>query len=196
VTSPLPRLLFGIAVLSGVRLAAADRSLEVNKAESRIEIRVKATFDSFTGTLADFQTLLVVDSEIKRFFRAKVAFAIADVKTGRAERDRDMAVWSEQGRYPIAEFEMEKIAPESIAGLHTVRGKVTLHGMSQAVEFPISVITDRQQYVIDGQTTIDTRDFGLPLIRKFWFLKVDPIVHIRFHLQAAPLEIPATPPAP
>ena len=35
---------------------------------------------------------------------------------------------------------------------------------------------------IDGETMLDTRDYGLPVFRKFIFLSVDPKVRVRFHL--------------
>jgi hypothetical protein len=30
---------------------------------------------------------------------------------------------------------------------------------------------------------VDTRDYGLPIIRVFGLLKVDPLVHVQFHLE-------------
>jgi iron complex transport system substrate-binding protein len=34
-----------------------------------------------------------------------------------------------------------------------------------------------------GDASLDTREFGLPVIRLFGLLKVDPVVRVRFHLQ-------------
>ena len=47
----------------------------------------------------------------------------------------------------------------------------------------MSVSHEGGLFAIDGDAVIDTRDFGLPIIKKFLVLKVDPEVRVRFHLQ-------------
>jgi polyisoprenoid-binding protein YceI len=62
-------------------------------------------------------------------------------------------------------------------------GRLTFHGITRDLRFPASVIRDTGNYAIDGDATVDTREFGLPIIRMMGVLKVDPLVHVRFHLQ-------------
>ena len=49
--------------------------------------------------------------------------------------------------------------------------------------FPVSITTDRTIYAVDGRVVLDTRDFGLPKIRKLGVLRVDSNLTVRFHLQ-------------
>jgi len=51
------------------------------------------------------------------------------------------------------------------------------------VSFPVKITADHRLTTIDGMAAVDTREFGLPIIRMFWVLTVDPVVHVRFHLQ-------------
>jgi hypothetical protein len=49
--------------------------------------------------------------------------------------------------------------------------------------FPVSFLIEGPLYAIDGEVMLDYRDFGLPIIRKFLILTVDPRLRVRFHLQ-------------
>ena len=51
------------------------------------------------------------------------------------------------------------------------------------MHFPIAVTSDGRLLAIDGEAVLDTREFGLPVIRLLGLLKVDPQVAVRFHLQ-------------
>ena len=63
---------------------------------------------------------------------------------------------------------------------------VTSDGKEKAVDFPVTIVPSAAQWSLDGEAVIDTRDFGLPIIRMFGLLTVDPQVKVRFHLQAKP----------
>jgi len=51
------------------------------------------------------------------------------------------------------------------------------------MSFPISIATGHRMITLDGDVAIDTRDYGLPVIKKYLILMVDPVLHLRFHLQ-------------
>ena len=58
------------------------------------------------------------------------------------------------------------------------------HGVGRDLAFPVSIAhSEAGTYAIDGEVPIDTREFSLPVIRRFGFLPVDPVVKVRFHLQ-------------
>ncbi|HRE06179.1 MAG TPA: hypothetical protein PKX00_11255, partial [Opitutaceae bacterium] len=77
-----------LSAVVSLPLFAAPKTLEVNKAQSTVEIVVKATVDSFTGRLADYQPTLIIDSTSGKVTTASVAFRFADVKTGKEDRDK------------------------------------------------------------------------------------------------------------
>jgi polyisoprenoid-binding protein YceI len=176
----LPLLLAG-------RLAAAEpdpaaRLLVLDPEHSSIEVVVHATFDSFLGRLKKFQTDIAIDPLRGRTQRAVVTFAFADLKTGRPGRDRDMLEWSENNHYPIVEFHMDAL--EETPGAPTqARGSLKIHGIEHGTTFPVSFLIEGPLYAIDGEVMLDYRDFGLPIIRKFVILTVDPRLRVRFHLQ-------------
>jgi len=173
---------FALATNSSVAL---ERTLEVNKTQSTVEIVVKATVDSFTARLAEFQPKLVIDPATGKVLQASVGFNFVDVKTGKADRDKQMLAWAEAKTHPEGVFTMTDLQPDTVNGRHLVKGTLKFHGVERSVEFPLSITTDQKIYSFDGEALLDTRDFGLPIIRKFGLLKVDPIVTIRFHLQAS-----------
>jgi polyisoprenoid-binding protein YceI len=70
-----------------------------------------------------------------------------------------------------------------IGGKSIARGQLRFHGVERTVSFPISIETNKQTIVMDGDVTIDTRDYGLPVIKKYFILMVDPILNLHFHLQ-------------
>lgn len=172
-------LLFASA---GVGLAAAERPLAVDKARSRVEIVVKATVDSFTGRLADFQPAIMVDPESGRVVAAQFGFHFADVKTGKPNRDEQMHAWQDTAQHPDGHFRLAALTPGP-DGRFNATGVLTFHGVTREIAFPATVTTDRRLYAVDGEAAIDTREFDLPVIRKFGLLKVDPLVRVRFHLQ-------------
>lgn len=177
---------FSLLLAAGRLLAAepgpVERVLVLDPEHSSIEVLVHATFDTFLGRLTKFQSDIAIDPVRGQTRRAVVTFAFADLKTGRAGRDRDMLAWSENNQYPTVEFHMETLeqTPGAPAQAH---GSLKIHGIEHATTFPVSFLIEEPLYAIDGEVMLDYRDFGLPIIRKFVLLTVDPRLRVRFHLQ-------------
>jgi polyisoprenoid-binding protein YceI len=161
---------------------AAPTPLIVAADQSRVEIVVKATVDSFTGQLSTYLPEITVDGG--RVIAAKIDFKFTDVRTGKDARDEAMHDWQETAKHPLGSYVLTSITTDPEGHL-IAHGKITFHEVTREITFPISVTTDRTLYAIDGEASLDTREFGLPLIRKFMVLKVDPIVKVRFHLQGS-----------
>ncbi len=161
-------------------LAATPEVLVVDAAQSRVEIVVKATVDSFTGKLGVYKAAITVEGG--RIATASFRFNCNAIRTGKDGRDEAMNEWLETTKHPEGVFTLSALEPAA-DGRFEARGTFVLHGVSREIVFPVSVITDRTLYAIDGVATLDTQDFGLPVIRKFGLLKVDPVVKVRFHLQ-------------
>lgn len=171
---------FLVLMLSSVRLSAAPEALVVDATRSRVEIVVKATVDSFTGQLDAYKAAITVDGG--RVTAATLKFNFSDVHTGKEGRDEAMHEWQETAKHPDGVFTLAALEPAA-DGRFNARGTLVLHGVSREIVFTVSVITDGSLYAIDGVAPLDTRDFGLPVIRKFGLLKVEPQVKVRFHLQ-------------
>lgn len=166
-----------------VLVVAEPLPLVIDLAQSRVEVVVKATIDSFTGKLSTYKADIIVDDG--HVTAATFRFRFADVCTGKDGRDEVMRAWQETPRHPEGVFTLRSLAATATEEKLLVRGELTLHGVTREIEFPASITTDRVLYAIDGQAPLDTRDFGLPVIRKFGLLKVNPVVTVCFHLQGA-----------
>lgn len=170
------------AVLLAGGARAAEAPLTIDAAQSRVEIGVKATVDSFTGKLERYDAVIVVDPASAEVRSARFAFRFEDVKTGKADRDEEMHKWQDTPHNPDGVFTLVSFARGEDGG-RVATGTLVFHGRSREITFPVSITHDGGLYAIDGEATLDTRDFGLPVIKKFLLLKVDPAVKVRFHLQ-------------
>lgn len=179
-----PALLRWVPLLLALSpLAAAERPLALDSAASRVEIDVKATVDSFTATLPVYQAAIHVDGEPLHVTTASFRFHFADIKTGKPDRDDQMNAWQQSDKFPDGAFSLASLAPAAGAtGGFTATGTLQLHGVTRELTFPVTIATAAGHVTIDGAAPFDTRDFGLPVIRKFALLKVDPHVTVRFHL--------------
>lgn len=168
--------------LGTVGVDAGERPLAVDAAQSHVDVAVHASVDSFIGKLTQFEPRVVVDDD-GRVVSARVAFHFRDVVTGKESRDTAMHKWQHTDEFPDGTFVLTSlepaIAPEK--GFVAV-GRLTFHGVVRDLRFPVSVLRENGRYIIDGEAALDTREFGLPVIRMLAVLKVDPLVKVRFHL--------------
>lgn len=173
-----------LAVLLGLLapvLSAADRILVLDPVQSRVEIVVKATVDSFTGKLAQPQAVVTLASD-GSVAGANLSFKFRDILTGKEKRDRAMHDWQQSDTFPDGRFVLAGLTATA-PGRFDALGRLTFHGVTRDLTFPVTIATDHAVYAIDGEAVVDTREFGLPIIRMLGLLKVDPLVRIRFHLQ-------------
>ena len=172
--------LFGAAALPAF---ATERTLVVDQAHSRVEIGVKATVDSFVGSLDRYDACIRVD-DAGVITHARFAFRFSDVITGKAKRDVKMHEWQDTAHHPEGEFVLRSLerAPD---GRWLGHGLLRFHDVERPLDVPIVVTSDGSRLAIDGEAIVDTRDFALPVIRLLGLLKVDPQVAVRFHLQGS-----------
>jgi polyisoprenoid-binding protein YceI len=172
-----------LLLLLPLGLAAAERSLKVDRTRSYVDVDVKATIDSFTARLEVYDLRATVDDK-DRIKTAVLAFKFADLKTGKAERDAGMIEWLGGGD-PVGRFELGLLALTP-SGQGEVSGNLTFHGQTTLVEFPVNIERAGADYTITGTATIDYRHWGLKVFRKLGVMKVDPEVKIRFKFTGTP----------
>jgi polyisoprenoid-binding protein YceI len=185
-------LLLALAVSLAPFAHALEAPLTVDKARSRIEFNVKATIDSFTGQLTAYDLELLHDPVFPgKITRAEIRFRFGALKTGNEKRDVEMYKWQSNEQFPECVFTLTALEPAATPGQFTARGQLILHGTTRDLVFPVSIATGPHGlHVIDGEARLDTRDFGLPIIRKALVLKVDPVVVVKLHLEAKPAPAP------
>jgi polyisoprenoid-binding protein YceI len=163
--------------------AAAERPLAIDLTQSRVEVAVKATADSFVAKLTRYEPIVLL-ADNGSVSAARLAFRFGDLETGKDARDKAMHKWQQTDSFPDGLFVLNSLTPANGTTL-TAIGRLTLHGITREIQFPISLARDGSRYAIDGDATIDTREFGLPVYRMLALLKVNPLVHVRFHLQGS-----------
>jgi polyisoprenoid-binding protein YceI len=176
------RLALAVALALPLAARASGPSVRIDNAHSRVEVLVKATIGSFTAHLQTFDAAIRLATRAGPVEAARFSAPFDSIRTGVAARDRDMNAWQETSRFPRVEFRLTAIAPAGGAA-YAAHGRLSLHGVSRDISFPVSITAGGGLWAVDGEATVDTRDFGLPVIRKFVVLKVDPVVRVRFHLQ-------------
>ena len=155
----------------------------MDRAESHVDITVKSTLYSFVAHLEDFDVAITLNPENGRVESTAFHADLSAVKTGLAARDHNMSVWLQTNEFPRVVFELGAV-DRGPNGVLTARGRFQLHGQMHDIHFPVTVTANRGLATIDGTATLDTRDFGLPIIR-FLVLTVDPEVQVQFHLQGS-----------
>jgi polyisoprenoid-binding protein YceI len=166
-------------------LFATAAPLAVDPASVKIEVVVKATMHGFTAKLESAAVTLDGNAAAGTVNTATVRFAWADLKTGDAARDKEMLAWA-TAKSPEGVFTLTKLTAAPTADTFTATGALALNGQPREISFPVKIAKTAAGWTITGKAQIDHRDWGLPKIRKFGMLTVDPVVTITFALTAKP----------
>ena len=161
-------------------LSAAERTLKIDKAGTFIDVDVDAP-SNFTAHLDAYDIKVNVDDPGK-IKSAVFAFKFSDLKTGNTDRDAKMIEWL-GGGVPEGRFELGNLAvtPD---GQGQISGRLTFHGVTERIEFPVNVIRANGIYTMTGEVTVDHRKWNLKIIRMAMVLKVNPEVRVRFKITA------------
>jgi polyisoprenoid-binding protein YceI len=176
----VPRL--ALLALLPLAALAAERPLKLDPSRSFVDVDVDAT-KNFTAHLDRYETKVTVD-DAGKIKSAVFTFKFRDLKTGNEARDADMIKWLGGGD-PEGRFELGNLAltPD---GQGQASGRLTFHGVTERVEFPVNLVKTGGDYTLTGDTTIDDRTWGLKVIRKALLFTVNPEVKIRFKLTGTP----------
>ncbi len=160
--------------------AVSAESFVVDKSKSSITISAKATGDSFGGTLKDYSATITGNADTLEAQSAVVSWKFSDLDTGKADRDAKMLDWLEVGSHPKGTFTLTKL--NNKGGNLSANGTLNIHGVSQNIVFPVRVTKDGKSINISGTATLNTTNYGLPIIKMLAVMKVDPKVVVNFSL--------------
>jgi polyisoprenoid-binding protein YceI len=116
--------------------------------------------------------------------KIQVELPVDRLKSGNALEDAELQRRIDAKRFPTIRGEVREVK-ESAGGQYRVRGDLTFHGVTRPVEGEVSVKTDGDSLVIEGEQTFDIRDFGVDP-PKILMLKVHPDVKVRVRAVAEP----------
>jgi polyisoprenoid-binding protein YceI len=159
---------------------AHGATLEVDKGRSRIQVDAKATGHKFNGTLKDYTASVSGDTASLKPQGFELKWNFKDLDTDDAKRDAEMIKWL-GGDNPKGGFKFTKSWTGKDGGARGT-GTLTIHGVSKEIDFPYTVTKDGDWVTIDGQVSMDYRNFSLPIIRAMAVMTVDPQLVVRFHV--------------
>ena len=165
---------------------AVDLPLKIDKSRSFVDVDVDAT-KNFTAHLDNYDAKMVAD-DAGKVKNALFSFHFADLRTGDGKRDEAMLKWLGGGQ-PDGKFELGNLALTP-TGQGQASGRLTFHGVTERIEFPVDVSRAGGTVTITGETTIDYRTWGLKVIRSFMVLTVNPEVKVRFKFTGVMPETP------
>jgi polyisoprenoid-binding protein YceI len=166
-----------VVSLSGAETHAWDLKPEL----SRVEFAVHATGASFIGHLNDWDAQFQA-AEGPFPTAGTMTFPVAELKTGKVDRDQQMLAWLEAKRFPAATFVLRGLTAAN--GQFEASGDFTFHGVTRPISFPVRFGQAGAHRTVDGAATLDYREWNLKIFRKFGLLKVDPFVKVTFHFEA------------
>lgn len=169
-----------LLLLGPVVAVAAPRQLAVDKENSSVNFKVRATLHSFTGTATEWNAQVVFPEGSDLPEQAKFTASVAGMQTGDEKRDRDMHEWLNAEKFPEIEFDLEALKQEGEA--YQATGKLMLHGEAKPVTIPVTFEQTGNAFSVSGEVTIDHREYGLKKYRKFGLLTVNPEVDVTFTL--------------
>ena len=164
---------------------ASPVALQIDKAKSTFAVDVKVTVDSFVGSLSNYEAKILFDPATNQASSAVLTFRFADVKTGKADRDEKMNTWQGTDTFPDGVFILEKLEAAPSGGAQVATGKLSFHGQTLPLSFPVTIVRSGSQVSIKGEAVVDTSAYGLPVIKMMLMLKVDPKVKLRFDLEGS-----------
>jgi polyisoprenoid-binding protein YceI len=167
---------FVAAAIAPLPLFAAR--LAVDTTASSINFTAHATGHSFDGTVGTWTLEATVPEGSEVPDMAVFAASVATMTTRHDKRDSEMKTWIEPAKFAQITFRLQSLTKAATG--YTAIGEFEMHGVKAPLSMPVTIQRAGQRLTIHGEVVIDCRSFGLPQIRKFGFLTVDPEVKVVF----------------
>jgi polyisoprenoid-binding protein YceI len=177
----IPPVTILAALLCPPALGAASQTLVIDANRSSVEVGVQATIDSFTARFTSFTAELSIQGNGVEGVSGQVHFILASLRTDDADRDEQMYKWLENDKFPNADVTLANLSPDG-RGNFVGKGKLKFHGTERDVSFPVKIKLEQGILTAEGDATLDTRQYGLPIYRRFLIFSVNPFVHVRFRV--------------
>ncbi len=158
---------------------------------SQIWFVARTAFSEFTGKAEAFSLVIVSpDRNTLRDSSLRVTIEAGALDTGNRDRDNDMRRVLGVDEYTTIEFHSSHITglPEDYVRDDTasleIPGRLSLHGVTRNVTFPVEVKFTGDQLTARGEITIRLSDFHISRPRLFFFFPVKDEVRILFNIES------------
>ena len=147
-----------------------------------------STLGDFVGTTTTVSGGVSGNAEIANA-GGWVEATVSTLSTGNGLRDRDMRATMDVSKYPTIRFELAGVTvgspaapPDSVTA--TLRGSLTIHGVTRDVAIPATLIAQADTIDVSGAFPIDLTDYKVGgLTRLFGTLRVQRNIAVRFHVR-------------
>lgn len=113
-----------------------------------------------------------------------IELPVEALKSGNRMEDAEMMRWVDARRYPTIRGVMREMEAKGSDGRYLVRGEVTFHGVTRAMEGEVTVSRpDDRTMVVEGEQSFDVRDFKVEPPKLLMF-KMHPEVKVRIRVEA------------
>jgi len=147
-----------------------------------------STVGDFVGTTTAVSGGVIGNAELANA-RGFVEAAITTLSTENRLRDRDMRATMDVAKYPTMRFELAGVTVESPAAASdtvtaTLRGALTIHGVTRDVAIPATLIAAADTIDVSGAFPVDLADYKVGgLTRLFGTLRVRRNIDVRFRVR-------------
>lgn len=182
------------AIIAIVLLAAVplrSENIGLDQKDSSVKFTGHAFLHDFNGEATEFSGSAEFNPASSGLApNAKISITAGKLTTHNKGRDRAMYQWLRVDQNPAIAFAVTRVlSMDGKAALATaehpaqfmVFGNLTLNKVTKPVQTQVAGWQDGNLLVVTGATQIDTTDYGLPVIKRFW-MAVDKEVDINFHL--------------
>ena len=147
-----------------------------------------STFGDFVGTTTAVSGGVIGSADVAGA-RGWVEAPVATLSTRNSRRDGDLRSTMEVAKYPTMRFDLAGFAvnsaaapPEPVAG--TLRGTLTIHGVTRDVAIPATLVATADAIDVSGEFPLDLADYHIGgLTRLFGTLRMQRNIEVRFHLR-------------
>jgi hypothetical protein len=156
---------------------------------SRFEIRGRSSLHPIKGeshdvrgyieTIRDRDGTIAVDAPL----RMHVEIPVASLSSGNALEDKQMRELIGSRSFPNIVADLQELQKLDEFGRYAAKGRIEVRGTGRAAEGELTVRRDGDEVVVEGEKTLDVRDFGIKPPR-ILMLQVYPDITVRFHLVA------------
>ena len=103
-----------------------------------------------------------------------------DIDTKNGTRNRHMLKTVEEERFPVIRFDLGGTTGDT--GQVRVKGTLTLHGVSQPVDWPAEVHAAGDSLTVASDFPVDMRDFGIKPPVRFVIARMGAVVAVHVRL--------------
>jgi polyisoprenoid-binding protein YceI len=149
-------------------VAAAVRTLEIDRSHSEVAFQVRHLLSKVRGRFTDFAGTIEFDQSNPQNSRLEVTIQAASIDTAEGDRDKHLrsADFFEVDTYPTLTFVSTSVTLRS-DDTYDVAGNLTIHGITRPVTLPASFLGaagdpwGNTRFVFEAELTLNRKDFGL-----------------------------------